>query len=617
MSCPNCGRHQDLGDQFCGGCGSPVTDSRRLWPFIVGAVIALGFVGLGWYLLPLPDGSPAGDPATSETNLAARAGSASLPDGWDTPILGEPGAVPLVVDGVPIEVVDGMELGPMFDIETDEALEGQITLVFPVELASPPPAGLPVGGVLRYDESTQGWESVASEYDADLGGLVVTVDHLSWYNPYTWDWGSILSELSAGIGRAVGVRTDEPACETALPIWVRDVVYVDDPTNPVLVCAESDVQNADLVAVRISNNRPYWIEVSPLQASFAWTWVAPASGPVELVLADTFTDLLKPGSYLLPPLTESAVGVAQGQPIFDIDTQPTPVTLAVELIVLAFEQANVNDAELMRAVVDCVAVAAWTLGDFGVDLDLVGQAFQTVGGCVSNAEVLTELARNVSISRLEKLSAIGRAYDAWDVLQLGTDLLVDELLLDPIFVTVFSRPARAPIVGVLDAWVDDHDYLHVTTSDETELIAGPLDGPNGPGTAFLIGGRDFDGDGQIEVLVGTPAGAGNLFMDIWSVGLNELHFVGTIPYGGRIFWDSGSECFEDATGIFQIRSWSVYLDEDWEFYQEFQTVIDGELVTARSEQFQVAPSATPIDDLETATHRDFRVNDCEPTRLFP
>ena len=341
--------------------------------------------------------------------------------------------------------------GPVVDVSTDGALTGAVQLVFPVEVADPVDRSLPVGGVSYYDDGTDAWVFVDADWDSERRALVVTTDHLSLWQPWTWDWGQIVGDISAGIGRLVGKRAAPPTCSGTVPEWVRDVVYVDYPTNPILACAESDPADPEIAVVRITNNRPYAMVLTPT-TRFAWAQVDLPDSIREVAKAQTIAQTGAPDALLVPALTESAVGIERGRELENrIDAVVSGPSLVVDVALIALDQVGIDDWEVVSLLADCAADGVLTLQGIDVSVDFIGRVFGVVGGCLGNDRFLAEAAAaGVGGAAVQKLTAIGKAYEAYEALQLAADLFVDEMVLyGDDFVTVFARstpntPAAEP-----------------------------------------------------------------------------------------------------------------------------------------------------------------------------
>ncbi|WP_410625698.1 ATP-binding protein [Amycolatopsis sp. cmx-8-4] len=176
-----------------------------------------------------------------------------------------------------------------------------------------------------------------------------------------WDW---VANAGQTVGEITGARKDGPKCGgAALPPWVRGVVDPDEGTSAaaVRVCFEPD--HDDLVTVRVVNNRPFTqqLMMSSGNQSWAWTWPGPGGQDVAAAVYEAARAAFdSKTSYLLPPLTEVAVGVdrpAEPGPIFiGATAKVTRVTVLTDVVRFAMDQVNVGgfDNPLLTAFVQAV-----------------------------------------------------------------------------------------------------------------------------------------------------------------------------------------------------------------------------------------------------------------------
>lgn len=120
----------------------------------------------------------------------------------------DPGAAPAVPAGVrplgsPVRIT----------LSGDARLTAPATLTLPVAAARPAgwPAGTPVTAWPAYfDEPTGTWVAQPGQYDAARGVVTARVDHFSWWNPFTWDYGAIADEVGQALADLVGAPSGQP-----------------------------------------------------------------------------------------------------------------------------------------------------------------------------------------------------------------------------------------------------------------------------------------------------------------------------------------------------------------------------------------------------------------------
>jgi hypothetical protein len=137
-----------------------------------------------------------------------------------------------------------------------------------VEIAFAPellPEGTPEDAVFLayYDESSQQWIPVGGRVDKDRNVVIVETDHLSWWNPFTWNWDAWiaflhktlslrLTDFVEGISLLTGecnessqnVTVDNSKGNTV----IKGCIDNDDPTGPEL---------------RVVNLKSFYVGLSP------------------------------------------------------------------------------------------------------------------------------------------------------------------------------------------------------------------------------------------------------------------------------------------------------------------------------------------------------------------
>ena len=103
-----------------------------------------------------------------------------------------------------------------------------------------------VGTVAYWNPEATAWELRATQLSEDRRTLTARVEHFSDYN-----W---IETLYNGIGKAVGEKTDPPACEGGIPSWADPSFSKDNINAPVLWCIGTDGKNPDIMEVRVKMN---------------------------------------------------------------------------------------------------------------------------------------------------------------------------------------------------------------------------------------------------------------------------------------------------------------------------------------------------------------------------
>lgn len=187
------------------------------------------------------------------------------------------------------------------------ALHGDMTLEFPV-----PPRHRGDGGfgIATYDQIKKTWTPVPAVFDAARYMVVAQIQHFSWWDPFSWDWVSIGARVNQRVGEVVGKRSSAATCSRGQPVpaWVSTLVGVtNDPAIALRDCAEGD---GDVLAVEISNNRPYSMYLhygSPVK----WGWHEAGDSEQDRArnaLGDRFAG---PDDLYIPPLGRASIGISK------------------------------------------------------------------------------------------------------------------------------------------------------------------------------------------------------------------------------------------------------------------------------------------------------------------
>ncbi len=118
-----------------------------------------------------------------------------------------PGAVP---DGTEVTIKKGVgphdsleggqSLGSAFSIDLSQTLSNPVTLEIAFD-----PSKLPKGSsagqafLATYDEVKKVWIPVPGQVDTQRKVITIQTDHLSWWNPFSWDWGAWIAVLNRGL----------------------------------------------------------------------------------------------------------------------------------------------------------------------------------------------------------------------------------------------------------------------------------------------------------------------------------------------------------------------------------------------------------------------------------
>jgi len=166
---------------------------------------------------------------------------------------------------------------------------------------------------LRWDEDLEVWavdESDATDLSVDGDELVLVTSEFSWRS---WSWAADFGQL---VGERTGSRRSGPSCDGELPAWVTNVVDPGAGTSAaaIQVCFEPD--GDDTITVRVVNNRPFTqrLEMTEGNQQWAWTWPGEESYDVSAAVTVAARQVFDSDTaFLLPPLSETAVGINRPQ----------------------------------------------------------------------------------------------------------------------------------------------------------------------------------------------------------------------------------------------------------------------------------------------------------------
>jgi hypothetical protein len=169
-----------------------------------------------------------------------------LPDGGTVNVVRASGK-----DAAPGELDGGKSVGSAYKIDVgDQKLSKPITL----EIAFDPkslPKDMPKEAVFLayYDEDQQEWVPVGGQVDAERNVVSIQTDHLSWWNPLTWNWQAWIAVLKKGLSVKLtdwveGVQLLTTECkksgqtvtvdESKANNVLQGCVTTDDPSKPEL-----------------------------------------------------------------------------------------------------------------------------------------------------------------------------------------------------------------------------------------------------------------------------------------------------------------------------------------------------------------------------------------------
>lgn len=303
------------------------------------------------------------------------------------------------------------------DIRLEGAeLTGQATLRFPVE----PPGGVPTEAVdallTYYDRDQQEWVPVESEYDGQT--VTATVDHLSWWNPITWDYQGLLDAAASRFaGFATPPEPDQPRCPNEDLARADGTSVTSDSDGPLKWCyGESDGDRM----LRLVNGRGY-----PALVSHPEGWdlqrqrpdsMAQAIGArvIEAVeaLPDGRSGILLGGGQMVTLFPEQPLGTTAF-----VDVKPSSGAFILGSLEYAGSTVGFvadkipgarRDTRLSAAKYgSCATELADTVGAAGVDDDFAGLESELVAEslrCVARQAVVETVYEEFLLSAIEWLA---------------------------------------------------------------------------------------------------------------------------------------------------------------------------------------------------------------------
>jgi hypothetical protein len=239
---------------------------RLVIRFAVLLVAAMAVCGLS--------GSCGGDqPSSTTETLPAAGGTVSLGEAVTLHI--PPGAISDAAevtiaeandnDPAPAELEATIPVGQAFKIDIGEQeLSKQVTL----EVAFDPdllPEGTPEEAVFLayFDEASQAWVPVGGQVDQERNVIIVQTEHLSWWNPFTWNWEAWIAVMKKGFSLELsdwleGFHLLTEECEKS----GRNVTVDESRANNV-VQGCIDVDEPSNFHLRVVNLKSFFVHVYP------------------------------------------------------------------------------------------------------------------------------------------------------------------------------------------------------------------------------------------------------------------------------------------------------------------------------------------------------------------
>ena len=365
-------------------------------------IVALGALTLG---------GCTGDDEPSELQGAVRTSDVGdpVPEPFGDPVMLDGESASLTLDEATVVVEAGvvvseaeLQFGRSMGTVGSEVFGRPVSLELSEPLAAPVELRWEIGELteeqrasivpVRWDDDLQVWavdEAPDTRMEIDGDELTIAASGFSWRS-----WAADIGQWT---GERTGSRTAGPSCDGELPSWVTNVVDPGESTSAaaIQVCFEPD--DDDTVTVRVVNNRPFTQRLKMTEGDQQWAWAWPGedsfdvSAAVNIAAREVFDSET---TFLLPPLSETAVGIGQpegaGSHFIAATATVDATTFVVDVVDYllgrvtpgGFESPLVN--EFVALLYECGGSAALSGTDFS---RASTAALEVVASCVE--EVMT------------------------------------------------------------------------------------------------------------------------------------------------------------------------------------------------------------------------------------
>lgn len=199
----------------------------------------------------------------------------------------------------------------------------------------------------KWDDAMKTWK--ASSIPLTVRGNVLSAQVESFS---AWDW---IANFGQGAGEWTGTRADAPQCSgNPLPSWVQGVVNTDDDTKAaaILTCFEPDKNQPGVVTARVVDNRTFTQQLVMTGGGQRWAWTWPGAqsyGAADDVYTVAHAVFDTATTFLLPPLSDSAVGIARpaqpGTYLIAATARVNTVTVFVDLTAFVISQLTIGGTD--------------------------------------------------------------------------------------------------------------------------------------------------------------------------------------------------------------------------------------------------------------------------------
>lgn len=351
--------------------GNVARTRRRLIAGVVALVLVLALGGAAWlrWHHAAPHSAPAGqlavdDPEPRVDEAGTVVGAAGATARFDNGVRVDVPAGAVAADsqivirsGPALGEHAGEIFGQPIGVTHDQPLRQALTLRWRVPSLSA--RQLATAVLARWNPDLRVWEVVGPRLSVEGDTLTAEVSDFSF-----WDW---IANVGQSTGELTGKRVNAPTCgDKALHAWVRQTVDPDEDTTAaaIRVCFEPD--RDEIVTARVANNRTFSqrLSLTPKTDGWAWTWAGREDfGPTATVYSAARTVFDSDTTYLMPPLTEIAVGLGRpttpGQSMLTATATVDVVTVLMDVGAYVFDSIPIGGLDnplanaLLQALFEC------------------------------------------------------------------------------------------------------------------------------------------------------------------------------------------------------------------------------------------------------------------------
>lgn len=209
---------------------------------------------------------------------------------------------------------NAVSAGTPIELTTDGELSSPATITFTLEEPFVSDRALAEQVLIAtWDDATETWWPVDTTLDFAAGTVSAQTYHLSWWNPFSWDWAGIGARINQNVGELVGKRSKPAECQRGEPVpdWVNVLVGISNESAVAIrACAEGE--DGDLV-VELVNNRAYGQQIST-DLPVAWAWSGDGSNPLETNTYALVSEVIDDGDVYLRPRGRATIAISEPDP---------------------------------------------------------------------------------------------------------------------------------------------------------------------------------------------------------------------------------------------------------------------------------------------------------------